>query len=63
MKTVDEVIDEIILKSPYGAKAWEERQKRKCAAQNDIKKKKEDDDSVQDHPQQTYFNFEDHGND
>ncbi|SFV90761.1 hypothetical protein MNB_SV-4-4 [hydrothermal vent metagenome] len=66
MKITEQIIDEIILKSPYGAKAWTECQKRKYVAQNktfqneDIKT---DDDQIQDHSKQTYFNFEDHSND
>ena len=28
MQTTDQIIDEILLKSPYGAKAYEERQNR-----------------------------------
>ena len=29
MQTTDQIIDEILLNSPYGAKAYEERQKRR----------------------------------
>ena len=54
MQTTDQVIDEILLKSPYGAKAYEERQNRlreKDAAKNN-------EDEIIDHPKQTYINFE-----
>ncbi|MBA1420897.1 MAG: hypothetical protein FAF03_08605 [Epsilonproteobacteria bacterium] len=53
MQTTDQIIDEILLKSPYGAKAYEERQKRtreKDATKNN--------DEIIDHPRQTYFNFD-----
>ncbi len=66
MKTTGQIIDEIILKSPYGGKLWAERQKRKYAAQNKTSQSediKTDDDPIQDHPKQTYFNFEDLDND
>ena len=58
MKTTDQVIDEILLKSPYGAKAYEERQKRlnaKDTANNN-------EDEIIDHPKQTYLNFEEENN-
>ena len=66
MKTTEQIIDEIILKSPHGGKVWTERQKRKYAAQNktsQIEGIKTDDNPIQDHPKQTYFNFEDLDND
>ena len=61
MKTTEQIIDEIILKSPYGGKLWADRQKRKYAAQNKTSQNediKTDNDPIQDHPKQTYFNFE-----
>jgi len=61
MKTTEQIIDEIILNSPHGGKLWAYRQKRKYAAQNEIshnEDSKENDEPVQDHPKQTYFNFE-----
>jgi hypothetical protein len=51
MQTTDQVIDEILLKSPYGAKAYEARLKR----QREVELK--EDENI-DHPQQTYLNFE-----
>ncbi len=66
MKTTEQIIDEIILKSPHGGKVWANRLKRKYAAQNktsQIEDIKTDDDPIQDHPKQTYFNFEDLDND
>ena len=62
MKTTDQIIDEIILKSPHGGKVWANRLKHKYAAQNKTSQNadiKTDDDQIQDHPKQTYFNFED----
>ena len=58
MKTTDQIIDEILLKSPYGKKAYEDRQNR-------FMKNKEiepAEDEVIDHPQQTYLNFEEDKN-
>ena len=58
MQTTDQVIDEILLKSPYGAKAYKERQNRlreKDAAKNN-------EDEIIDHPKQTYLNFEEENN-
>jgi hypothetical protein len=55
MKTTDQVIDEILLNSPYGKKAYEDRQKR---LQND-KQKEEEKEVIEDHPKQTFINFED----
>jgi hypothetical protein len=61
MKTTEEIIDEIIQKSPHGGKLWKHRLKQKRAAQN---KSSQNEDSktevepIQDHPKQTYFNFE-----
>jgi hypothetical protein len=54
MRTTDQVIDEILLKSPYGAKAYEARHKRL------IEKEEVEvvEDEITDHPQQTYLNFE-----
>jgi len=54
MQTTDQVIDEILLKSPYGSKAYEERQKRR----NEKDATKNDEDEIIDHPKQTYLNFE-----
>ena len=54
MKTTDQVIEEILLKSPYGAKAYEERQNR--FRQKETAKNNEDE--IIDHPKQMYFNFE-----
>ena len=54
MKTTDQVIDEILLKSPYGAKAYKERQNR--LREKDATKNNEDE--IIDHPKQTYLNFE-----
>ena len=59
MKTTDQIIDEIILKSPYGVKLWEERQKHKFK-KNDVEVSSEENEEIfQDHPKQIYFNFED----
>ena len=58
MQTTEQIIDEILLKSPYGAKAYEERQNRlreKDAAKNN-------EDEIVDHPKQTYLNFEEENN-
>jgi len=54
MQTTDQIIDEILLKSPYGAKAYEERQKRR----NEKDAAKNNEDEIIDHPKQTYFNFD-----
>ena len=54
MKTTDQIIDEILLKSPYGAKAYKERQKRR----NNKESAKNNEDEIIDHPKQTYLNFE-----
>ena len=54
MQTTDQIIDEILLKSPYGKKAYEVRQQR--LRENEPKKSVEDE--VIDHPQQTFINFE-----
>jgi hypothetical protein len=54
MQTTDQIIDEILLKSPYGKKAYEDRQKR--LRENDTVENAEDE--VIDHPQQTFINFE-----
>jgi hypothetical protein len=62
MKTTDQIIDEIILKSTHGGKLWKHRLKRKYAAQNDISQNEDSktkDEPVQDHPKQTYFDFGD----
>lgn len=53
MKTTGQVIDEILLNSPYGRKAYEDRQKR---LQND-KQKEEEKEVIEDHPKQLYFDF------
>ena len=58
MQTTDQIIDEILLKSPYGAKAYEARQKRR----NEKDAAKNIEDEIIDHPQQTYFNFEEDKN-
>ena len=58
MQTTDQVIDEILLKSPYGAKAYEERQKR--LRQKETTKNNEAE--IIDHPKQMYFNFEEENN-
>ena len=55
MQTTDQIIDEILLKSPYGAKAYEARQTRQRKEELDIEQLA---DETIDHPQQTYFNFE-----
>jgi hypothetical protein len=52
MQTTDQIIDEILLKSPYGAKAYEARHKRL------IEKEEVVENEITDHPQQTYLNFE-----
>jgi len=54
MQTIDQVIDEILLKSPFGAKAYEARQTRQRKEELDIEQLA---DETIDHPQQTYFNF------
>ena len=54
MQTTDQIIYEILLKSPYGAKAYEARHKR--IRENELIEIVEDE--TIDHPQQTYFNFE-----
>lgn len=58
MQTTDQVIDEILLKSPYGVKAYEAKQKRQRV--DEIVKVTKD-ESI-DHPKQTYINFEEHSN-
>jgi len=58
LQTTDQIIDEILLKSPYGAKAYEDRQKRR----NEKDAAKNIEDEIIDHPQQTYFNFEEDKN-
>ena len=55
MQTTDQVIDEILLKSPYGAKAYEERQKRQRKYELEAEQKENE---IIDHPKQTYLNFE-----
>jgi hypothetical protein len=54
MQTTDQVIDEILLRSPYGGKAYQERQQR--LRENETIEMIEDE--VIDHPQQTFINFE-----
>ena len=54
MQTIDQIIDDILLKSPYGAKAYEARHKR----QREDEAAKTIEDEIIDHPQQTYLNFE-----
>ena len=53
MQTTDQVIDEILLKSPYGAKAYEERQNRLRQKETTTN----NEDEIVDHPKQMYFNF------
>jgi len=55
MQTIDQIIDDILLKSPYGAKAYEARQKRQ--RENEIVKDVENE--VVDHPHQTFIDFGD----
>ena len=65
MKTTDQIIDEIILKSPHGGKLWKQRLKKKYAAQNDTFQNEDlqgedssiKDEPMQDHPKQTYIKF------
>ena len=59
MQTTDQVIDEILLRSPYGGKAYQERQKR--LRENEPKEGVED--VVIDHPQQTFIYFEENNYD
>jgi len=59
MQTTDQIIDEILLKSPYGAKAYEDRYKR--IRENEVIEAVEDD--ILDHPQQTFINFEENNHD
>ena len=54
MQTTNQVIDEILLRSPYGGKAYQEKQKR--LRENETKESFEDE--VIDHSQQTFINFE-----
>jgi len=54
MQTTDQIIDDILLKSLYGKKAYEDRQLR--LRENDTVENVEDD--IIYHPQQTYINFE-----
>ena len=58
MQTTDQIIDEILLKSPYGAKAYEERQKR----HNEKDAAKNNKDEIIDHLKQTYLKFEEENN-
>ena len=53
MQTTNQVIDEILLRSPYGGKAYQERQQR--LRENETKESVEE--VVIDHPQQTFINF------
>jgi len=59
MKNIDQIIDEIILKNPYGNKLWEERKKHKFKKEDIEVSIERDKEILQDHPKQTYFNFED----
>jgi len=59
MKTTDEIIDEILLKSPYGSKSYEDRKKRQ--RENEASAVIIDDVTVE-HPHQTYINFEEKNN-
>ena len=54
MQTTDKIIDEILLRSPYGAKAYEDRQKRILENENE----KITEDEIVDHSQQTFIDFE-----
>jgi len=55
MKTTDQVIDEILLKSPYGQKAYEDRQKRLRGKEQKVI---QEDEIIEDHSKQTFINFE-----
>jgi len=55
MSEIDKVIDEILLKNPYGAKAYEERRKRL----NQKNKDKVNEEKIIGHSKQTFMNFED----
>ena len=65
MQTTQQIIDEIILKSPYGRKLWKQRQERICTvginASNNKYTLKEDMLSEV-YPTQTYLNFEEDNN-
>lgn len=56
MQTTDQIIDEMLLKSPYGAKAYTDRKNRQRKNELEVEQKE---DKIIDHPQQTYLNFED----
>ena len=58
MQTTDQIIDEILLKSPYGAKAYADRQKR--FRENETVEVIED--KIVDHPCQTFIDFNDISN-
>jgi len=57
MQTTDQIIDDILLKSPYGAKAYEARQTRQ--RENELEAEQKEDEII-DHPRQTYFHFGEH---
>jgi len=60
MKTLDDIIDEIILKNPYGNRLWKERMKKRYTKKDEavINEEKEEVQHM-DHPKQTYIKFED----
>jgi len=58
MKTTEQIIDEIILKNPWGHRLWRERQlfrqkRERSSSLNDNREVK----MIKEHPKQTYFNF------
>jgi hypothetical protein len=55
MQTTEQIIDEILLKSPYGAKAYADRQNREREDELEAEQKE---DEILDHPQQTFMCFE-----
>ena len=59
MQTTDQIIDDILLKSPYGAKAYEARHKRLRENEPVVEAVK---DGIIHHPQQAYLNFEENNN-
>lgn len=60
MQTTDQIIDEILLSSPYGAKAYEARQNRQRKDNSQVEEKE---DEIVDHHGQTYINFKEESND
>jgi hypothetical protein len=59
MQTTDQLIDEILLKSPYGAKSYADRLNRQRKQELDIQQLE---DETIDHPEQTFINFEEDNN-